>query len=62
MSPLGQTETPRCVRRAAELTSIADSAIDLNFAVSASPSDNSIARRHAAMTFHPLHYGHTRPI
>jgi hypothetical protein len=32
------------------------------FSVSASPSDNSIARRHAAMTFHPLHYGHTRPI
>jgi hypothetical protein len=25
--------------------------IDLNFTVSSSPSDNSIARRHAAMTF-----------
>jgi hypothetical protein len=35
-----------------------DCAIDLNFAVSASPSDNSIARRHAAMTpFTPLILG-----
>jgi hypothetical protein len=33
---------------------VRDCAIDLNFAVSASPSDNSIARRHAAMTFHPV--------
>jgi hypothetical protein len=30
--------------------SVRDCAIDLNFAVSESPSDNSIARRHAAMT------------
>src|SRR4029077_16843099 len=33
--------------------SVRGCAIALNFAVSASPSDNSIARRHAAMTFHP---------
>ena len=33
--------------------SVRDCAIDFNFAVSAPPSDNSIARRHAAMTFHP---------
>jgi hypothetical protein len=31
--------------------SVRDCAIDLNFAVSSSPSANSIARRHAAMTF-----------
>jgi hypothetical protein len=38
--------------------SLRDCAIDLNFAVSASPSDNSIARRHAAMTpFTPLILG-----
>jgi hypothetical protein len=30
--------------------SVRDCAIDLSFAVSSSPSDNSIARRHAALT------------
>jgi hypothetical protein len=37
--------------------SVRDCAIDLNFAVSESPSDNSIARRHAAMTPYPLILG-----
>src|SRR5271166_1134211 len=39
--------------------SVRDCAIDLNFAISASPSDNSIARRQAAMTpTTSLHLGH----
>jgi hypothetical protein len=46
--PIGSTRLAGSVR---------DCAIDLNFAVSASPSDNSIARRHAAMTSTPLHLG-----
>jgi hypothetical protein len=40
--------------------SVRDCAIDLNFAASSSPSDNSIARRHAAMTFTPLPFRHKR--
>jgi hypothetical protein len=35
-------------------------AIEFNLAVSSSPSDNSIARRHAAMTSTPLHLGSRR--
>jgi hypothetical protein len=34
--------------------SVRDCAIDLKYAQSSSPSDNSIARRHAAMVFNPL--------
>jgi hypothetical protein len=34
--------------------SVRDCAIDLKFAESSSPSDNSIALRHAAMMFNPL--------
>src|SRR6266540_2693566 len=33
--------------------SVRDCDIDLNFSKSASPSDNSIARRHAAISFNP---------
>ena len=33
--------------------SVRDCAIDLNLSTSASPSDNSIARRHAAIAFSP---------
>jgi hypothetical protein len=42
------TEYPRPLGPAAG--SVRDCAIDLNFVGSESPSDNSIARRHAAMT------------
>jgi hypothetical protein len=45
--PVGQQYPRRSTRLAG---SVRDCAIDLNFAVSASPGDNSIARRHAAMT------------
>jgi hypothetical protein len=34
--------------------SVRDCAIDFNFAVSSSPSENSIARRHAAMILPPV--------
>jgi hypothetical protein len=54
--PIGQ-QYPRSLDPLAG--SVRDCAIDLNFIVSSFPSDNSIARRHAAMTFHPQ-FGHTR--
>jgi hypothetical protein len=49
--PIGQQYPPRSTRLAG---SVRDCAIDLNFAVSESPSDNSIARRHAAMIRSPV--------
>jgi hypothetical protein len=57
--PIGQQYPRRSTRLAG---SVRDCAIDLNFAVSSSPSDNSIARCHAAMTFTPLHFTHTCPV
>ena len=54
---IGQQYRARSTRLAG---SVRDCAIDLNFAVSASPSDNSIARRHAAMILNPFSWGHTR--
>jgi hypothetical protein len=38
--------------------SVLEWVIDLNFAESASPSDSSIDRRHAAMSFNPSSQSH----
>jgi hypothetical protein len=47
-------KTQRVRARSTRLAgSVLECAIDLNFAQSASSSDNSIARRHAAMSFNP---------